>query len=276
MRSRESSGLRAAVSVLMGLLVLGLGIWLMVSAPYQIENKQYKEIARSLGAFLAASVLVEFLYNITVRPYDDNRLTERLSTLMQREFQRLTKTKGYGLLGIEEELDWAEILSGLPPNCTLWWLDTYDPGHKIWLEPMEEAIARGVSFRMLIMSPQSPMLEHRAEELGEHYRPSTFKRELTGFLDEMRTLARKYPEQIKIVEYDDLPSAPIYVLTKEKKGLLGGTRDVPCQAYSSYFLSEPTGAGFPHLIWKEGESGFMNELFKYVVEKWERNQTHQT
>ena len=266
----SSERLRVVVSILAGILVLGLGLWLMIYAPGQIRNVPYKEIVRSLGAFLAASVLVEFLYNITIRPYDDAKLMSRLSSLMQHEFQRITQTEGYGLVGIRERLDCAKMLAELPSDATLWWLDTYDPGYKIWLDSMRDAIKRGVAFKMLVMSPESAMLEHRARELGEHYQPNVFRRELIGFLEDMRALEKKFPDHVQVVEYVDLPSAPIYVLTREERGVFG-RRHVPFRAYSSYFLSEPTGAGFPHLIWRRDRNSFTDELFKYIVEKWERN-----
>lgn len=179
--------------------------------------------------------------------------------------QTIRKSVHYGLDGFVDSIEFDAIFDSLRLGDTLWWLDTYDPRHHAWLENLENAIRRGASAKFLVMKANCLLAEMRANELGDQFTVSRFRKDLAAFNESLsicRNNTRDSPGSIEIAEYDDLPCAPLYVIERDGAAVEG---------YSSLFLGKPTGIRFPHLRWRASEGHYLQHIHAYIVQKWERH-----
>jgi hypothetical protein len=257
---------KTIIIILLVSFLFGVGIFLMVGAPGIHLTAQALQITQIVGSFLAVTITTEFLYTVLIRPVDDYKLEIKLGNLIESKFDSMfSKSIYFGFQGFEDPLDFCKLFKNLDADNTLWWLDTYDPHYKTWLKFMEDALKRGVKINILALNPDSDIVKMRAAELGQEFGGGVFKAELTSFINCLTSVQMdsKYGKNLKLVKYDGLPCAPIYIIDKEGK---------PIHGYSSYFLGIATGVGFPHMRWsRQVEGGFLAELSSYVMTKWEAN-----
>jgi hypothetical protein len=253
------------VFVLIFLFLVGLVLFI-VSAAF-VTCELWKTVLNIIGAFLAVSVATSFLYSVTLRPRDDAVRKEELRDLLDQKVEEIIEGRlVYGLDGFIQEMDYAQLFDDLNKGDELWWLDTYAPVYKAWIEHMGKAIDRGAKIKMLALDPRCQNADHRAEEIkGELYSPRRFKSELKNFIDNVSIyIKEKSGEEAAFLlrKYKDLPCIPIYLVCRENK---------PIYAYTSFFLGAPTGVEFPHMGWRSGERGLLNHFFDYIKNKWDRN-----
>jgi hypothetical protein len=199
-----------------------------------------------------------------------NEIVEQLKKKLDEE---LVQARKFGLSRIENKLPIENLFGDLKPGDTLWWLDTFCPGHNAWIHNVKEALLRGASINMLILNPESDFCRLRAEEvLGNptHTTVESYQDELRKFLRNFCELKKQFDEKtnldysghvgrLDIVTYDDLLGVPCYVVTKD---------NVPIYAYSSMYLAHSTGVDFPHLFWSHGD--MLKNLYIYVKNKYEK------
>lgn len=264
----EKRGLRMRnlVTLLVTLVLLLAGILLIVWPAQMAAESRTVEVLQTLGSFVTVSIILGFLYQVTIRKHDDEVVEARLRQLLDERIDFMIQGRSrYGFEGFLAGIDFSEIFDSLGNQDTLWWLDTYDPNHHDWLDSLEAALRRGATVNVLVMHPDSPLAELRADELGKQYKGQRFRNALNSFRESLKLVQKNcqdMPGKLEIVEYLDLPGAPIYVVCH---------RDVPVRGYSSMFLSKPTAIRFPHLQWRPSEGDFLGALYHYVVEKWQRN-----
>ncbi len=263
----DASQLRKIIIWIVTIVLLLIGIGLMVYGPTLTDKPDIELLLRHLGSFITVSIVIGFLYRVTVGPYDLAKSEERIKDLLYGEIDRMySATSGYGFSGIDDSINFSNIFNNLKNNETLWWLDTYDPLHAQWIPDAENALKSGANIKMMIMNPSSSIVDLRCRELDSNRSIEAFKNGLTSFLCRMKELAEHYPRNIEIRLYNDLPCAPIYVVTV-------GEDPQPQRGFSSYFLVEATGIKFPHFAWRQGNQPFVKELFRYLQNKWNRAST---
>lgn len=257
---------RSVVTVLvLALLFLGGLVLLIVSAAY-VTSQLWKMVLNVIGAFLAVSVVASFLYSVTLRPHDDAVRKRELVELLDEKMEDLIPGRfRYGLGEFRSKMDFAQLFDDLKKGDELWWLDTYAPGHKLWIDHMREAVHRGAKIKILALNPTCQNADYRAEEIGGLY-TDTFKSELQSFINDILICTKEKSREggcLELRQYSDLPCIPIYLVCRENK---------PIYAYTSFFLGAPTGVEFPHICWRPGELSLLSHFFDYIKKKWDRNE----
>jgi hypothetical protein len=80
-------------------------------------------------------------------------------------------------------------------------------------------------------------------------------------------LKNTYPGRLDVVEYNDLLGSPIYLNRRNNR---------PVWAFTSSYLAKPTTKHNPYFKWVSvknesgGETGFIEQIDKYIIEKWDR------
>ena len=239
-----------------------MGMYLMVGAPGINPTGQILNVVQIVGSFLSVTILAQFLYVTFIRPIDDHRLEKNIETIIGKKIEKIfTQSSYFGFGGFVKEINVAEIYDSLGPKDILWWLDTYDPHYRSWINNLRNALELGASIKMLVMNPSSTLVDMRAKELGKEFDNGIFKKELESFLHCINSIRNDEGYvNLEIRLYSDMPAAPIYIV--ERKGK-------PIIAYSSYFLGKATSVGFPYMRWeRQGEQGFVWELESYLKMKW--------
>lgn len=232
----------------------------------QIENETCSLIVELLGSFLVIAIPVEIIREVFFEEVNRASFTQEVSQLFDDKIDaKLIQAREFGLGRIDDSLNVKAMFDKLEPDDTLWWLDTFCPGHNQWIEHVKKAVQRGASINMLILDSKSTFCEMRAKEIEESYTKGSFNSELNLFIEDFKQCKeslkqKKYPGSLKIFLYDDLLGVPCYIVTKNNKAIY---------AYSSMYLTEPTGVKFPHFYWREGL--MCNYLYNYVVKKSEKS-----
>lgn len=262
----KNYNLRKKVVFLVTALLLFSGLAMLYISLHIPELPSVSELLKLIGAYISVSVLLGFIYRVSVRKYDDQKMEQNISNIIDNKINSIVENSvHYGLVGFKHSIDFPEILNSLNKGDVLWWLDTYEPIHTSWIHELENAIMNGASINILMMHPYSDLANFRSDELGEQFNRDQFRSELSSFKARLDTIVENtnsYDGSLQIVEYKDLPSAPIYIICKG---------EVPKIAYSSMFLTKPTSIKFPHFIWQSSQGNFIGELYEYVLTKWERN-----
>jgi len=225
-----------------------------------IENyKIFSLILELLGAFLVIAIPLEILRELFFEEATRASFALQVSQLFDDKIDaELIQARKFGLDRIENSLPVKVLFDRLQQGDTLWWLDTYYPGHKIWIDNIRLAVQRGVSINMLILDPLSPFCAMRAKEIG--YTNESFTAELRFFIADLEECRRNLNQKnghITIFIYNNLLGVPCHVVTRD---------DIPIYAYSSMYLNKPTHVGdFPHFCWSQGP--MCEILFNYVKEK---------
>ncbi len=252
------------------LLSFALGvIFLLLSRLYfSVDGEPWKTLFGLLGAYLTISVIVNILHRNFLKPSEDQSRLEELEELLdQRIDHMLGQSSLHGFAGFVAEMDFKGLFKKLDANDTLWWLDTYCPGYQLWQDELETAIKRGANINMLVLDPSSRYAVDRANELGDSYKPQRFKDELRAFIEALEIIQdnnQNAPGALEIVKYNERLGLPIYII--ERHGKLH-------EAYNSFYLTRPTGVGFPHLKWHPSASGLIRDFKAYVQLKWDNNST---
>jgi hypothetical protein len=257
---------RKEIVILTNLLAFTLGMIFLLLSKYYFKIAIWVTVFGLLGAYLTISVIVNLFHRAFLKPYEEDTRRKELQSLLDvRINDILGNSSKYGFAGFIPEMDFKGLFNDLNKDDELWWLDTYAPAHELWEDNLRGAIARGAHIRMLVLSPNSPNAVHRAKEIGGTYTPERFKNELKSFKEAMEIVeneTEKTSGTLEIIEYGDLPSLPLYVVTRNRE---------PLHAYSSLFLTKPTAVAFPHMKWCVGERSILKLLLQYVQDKWERN-----
>lgn len=233
----------------------------------QIEHNELLSLILDLfGAFLVVAVPLEILKEIFFEAANKEAFAHEVSQLFDEKIDaELIQARKFGLDRIENSFPLIEMFDSLQPGDTLWWLDTFCPGHKTWLPHVKHAIARGASINMLVLDPDSSFCSMRAKEIGDIFTDESFVAELRLFISDFEECRRILEKQHKlvghfdIVRYNDLLGVPCYVVTRN---------DRPIYGYSSMYLTQPTGVEFPHFCWTQG--GMCEILFIYIKGKYDR------
>jgi hypothetical protein len=231
----------------------------------QLQNNEIiSSILGLLGSFLVIAIPVEIIKEMFFEKGNLKKYIDAVSVIIDEKNDSVNQAKKFGLARIEESLPIDKLFKDLKPGETLWWLDTFCPGHSHWIKDVGDAVERGVSIKILILDPTSNIAKLRAEEVKKDYTNGSYIRDLSSFKHDFEEW-QKYLEKeknldlLEVLVYDDLLGVPCYIVTKNDK---------PIYAYSSMFLTKPTGVKFPHFYWIEGE--MCDTLFSYVKEKYDR------
>lgn len=224
----------------------------------------WKTILSGVGGFLILSVLMPYVYEVTLKARDDEKRTGELRRILDEKIdQSLGGSFRRGLVSFDEEINFTKLFNGLNKGDVLWWLDTYAPDHKRFMEHLQEALNRGVELNFMVLDPSSDNCRHRAAEIaGGIYNYQVFSTELRRFWEDVKSC--KPPEDsggdVNMCLYSDLPCIPIYLVCRG---------DEPIYAYTSFYLRKPTGYRFPHIRWEKGE--MLSYFYDYIKFKWDRN-----
>lgn len=222
-------------------------------------------ILRDLGIFLAASVVIPFVYDIFLKAEDRKIFISDLREVLDSKIDTLIPgCQKYGLVGFHDKLNFQRLFERLDADYELLWLDTYCPSFKESLTNLEKAIKNGASVRMLVIDPKCENATYRALEIkGSHYKPDAFCKEAENFIEnlkccEMSKLNSSHGS-FEIRSYRNLPCIPMYICLYKGKLIRG---------YTSYFLTEPT-AYFVHSEWTAIEGGLLEYFHGYFEQKWD-------
>jgi len=259
--SESDTPSRSIVATLALLLVFLIGAVLLIVSFNVIEP--WKTSLNVIGGFLAISVAVSFIYHATLRRHDDAARRAELRKLLDEKIdQSIAGCYMYGLSGFYREMNFNELFDSLNTGDELWWLDTYAPDHLRFIGHLRNALRRGAKIYMLVLNPESQNAEHRAEEIGDLFKPPSFKEDLRRFWNDASSCKENAEAGggLELRWYSDLPCMPIYVVRKGQRAEFG---------FTSFFLNHPTGYEFPHLKWGQGD--MLNHFLLYIQNKWEKN-----
>jgi hypothetical protein len=259
-------GLARKIIIFLTLVLLFvLGGVLLLEAELTEHNPLIKEVLTLLGSALVISVPVSYVYKLTFRPLDDEKHAADLKLLLDDKIDSLTKSRYVFRLGaIQECIDFPTVFRGLKKGQQLYWLDTWAPAFDAFQLNMEEALKKGADIRMLILDPSSKMCQLRAQEIGGAI-GAGFLESQALFLKTMENMQQRTSTadgKLEIRTYDELLGIPCYIVCENDK---------PIHGWSSLYLGDATGVTFPHFFWEGGEGSVLDEIYKYVKEKWERN-----
>jgi|GEM_PF-3023147 hypothetical protein len=219
-----------------------------------------------VGSFLVIAIPLEILREFFFEKISRESFVRQVSKLFDEKIDtEMMQTRKFGLSRIYDFLPIEKLFDDLLPGDTLWWLDTYCPGHKRWIENVKNAIQRDVIINMLVLDPSSPFCSLRAQEIGGLYTTDSYISELKLFIKDFEKCRDVLTSQnalgyLDIIIYNDLLGVPCYIVTRNEK---------PIYAYSSMFLTKSTGTGFPHFYWEQGPMCI--SLYQYVKEKYDKN-----
>ncbi len=251
------------------ILLVFLGGFLCLVISRQIQNQLFSLILDLVGGFLVVGIPLEILRELFFEEANRASFVAQVSQVFDDKIDaELIQARKIGLNRIENSLPIKKIFDELQPGDTLWWLDTFSPGHKTWIDYAKRAVQRGASLNMLILDPNSPFCAMRAKEIGELFTSESFIAELSLFIADFKEFQRNLNKQKKllghmeILLYNDLLGVPCYIVTRADK---------PIYAYSSMYLAKPTGVDFPHFYWNQGP--MCEILFDYVKKKYDSIKT---
>ncbi|MDG1818383.1 MAG: hypothetical protein P8H31_00975 [Porticoccaceae bacterium] len=253
------------VSLVIGFsFVLGL-LFLALSKLY-FDDEILITITGLLGAYLTISVVVNILHKWILQPYVDLTQKKEIEGLISDKIDNLIEnSRKYGFDGLVDQIDFQAIFDDLNENDTLWWLDTFSPGHTAWEDNIKQALKRGANINMLVLSPNADhLIKCRADEIGGQYTPERFKSEIERFIEYMEHIVFESSGEkgnLEIRLYDDLLAVPMYIVSTGNKARF---------AYSSFYLNSATAINFPHLKWKESGEAVIEMLFEYIQFKWNK------
>jgi hypothetical protein len=249
-------------------LILGFSSFVISKSGY-FENEIINLLFELSGAFLTIAIPLEFIRELFYSQIHETEFKKLVGDLFDEKIDRklLDATK-LGLDHIDKSLYIEKLFDELQAGDTLWWLDTFCPGEILWIGHVKRAIQRGVIVNMLILAPDSPLCAMRAKELEPRFTSESFTEQLNRFYNEFKRYQNEFEEQgfkekLNIVLYHDLLGVPCYIVERDKQAIY---------AYSSMYLTEPTGANFPHFCWNKGE--MCDILFSYVKGKYIRSMTN--
>jgi hypothetical protein len=262
---KENLPIRMVVIILVFIIVFLVGSFMLVASVLWVTSPLWKTVLNIFGAFLAVSVAATFLYRTTLRAHDDAVRKRELRELLDEKVEEIIEGRFlYGLSEFHQKIDFAKLFDDLKKGDELWWLDTYAPGQKLWIEHMRKAIHRGARIRILALNPSCPNADCRAEEIGGLY-SLTFKSDLKSFIHDLSIYTKEKSSEggfLKLRKYSDLTCIPIYLVCRDNK---------PVFAYTSFFLGMPTAADFLHMSWRPAEHSLLGHFFDYISKKWDRN-----
>ena len=259
--NRESKGYAIATTLISFLAGIAIIFW---SINIETNYPDSSKFLKTVGSFLTISVVISILYSIFIKPSEDASRKDELSNLLDKKINEIVTDKGkYGLSGIKKNIDFKALFSALSKNQTLWWLDTYPLGVGMWTEELKGALERGANIKMLVLSPQSENVTHRANELGNEFSPIQFKTDLERFLNLLKSIDQnELAGTLEVRTYDELIGLPLYIVSEKRKPVVG---------YSGFFLCAPTAAGSPHIKWENGNTPILSSMASYIESKWDRN-----
>jgi hypothetical protein len=248
---------------------LALGIILLLLAGSDPKGAG-PSILREAGIVTIGTVLVSLVYEFILRRSHEQELLNVVTEGL------LGRARDCGLAQIET-VDFIRLFTRLKTGDELWWLDTYCPdmNRATVQDAIRSALRRGVRLQMLVIDPDCFTARARAEEIrAEGYMPDDFQDGARTNLKIIHGIKKDLPndhsDRLKIVEYSDLPCAPMYLRLRAGQ---------PIDGWTSYFLTRPT-YDVAHFSWarpKTTESdnlpypGLGLEAFrKYFEAKWTR------
>jgi hypothetical protein len=255
----SNPSIRKLLVFLVLLLVLVSGVACLIVAEAFHPPQPWKWLLDAIGGFLAISVAASFVYSATLRRLDDAQRADELRGILDEQVDRLR----YGLGEFSKEMNYSQLFDDLRSGDELWWLDTYAPGHKVWINHLRDAVSRGAKIRMLVIDPTSRSTLLRAIEIGELYDEARFQADINTFINDLsKYVGRRGDGLLELRKYSDLPCIPMYLVRRNGR---------PAYGYTSFFLTEPTGVEFPHIRWQAGQRSLLDDFFTYIEKKWKRN-----
>jgi hypothetical protein len=242
--------------------VLGVLVYLVGDG---IKAQPWSDVLTGVGGLMASAVAISFMWELifgeargkaVVREvlHDKDVLDEVKRAVTDGLIPNARKN---GLVGIDNPIDFPSLFRDLNEGDQLLWLATYIETD--FDEALTEALQAGAAVRMLVIDPESPCLQLRAQELTDRYRQH-YQRQAEVHLGRLRDIAKCNPGgNLTIRTYRDLPNASMFIIRS------GGR---PVRAQTGFYVGVPLVQS-PHLRWGEGA---MLDLFsRYFDTKWAAN-----
>lgn len=267
--SVSNPNVRKLLMSLVLILALISGVACLIVSEAFHPPQPWKWLLDAIGGFLAISVAASFVYSATLRRLDDAERKDELRGLLDEQMDRLIKGyTRYGLGEFCEDMNYSLLFDGLQGGDELWWLDTYTPGHKGWINHLRDAVSRGAKIRMLVIDPTAETTDFRAKEIGELFDEDRFKADINAFISDLSKYVGRAGGGglLELRKYSDLPCMPMYLVCRT------GT---PTYGYTSFFLTKATGVEFPHIRWQAGQRSLLDDFFAYIRQKWNNNKAGQ-
>lgn len=244
-------------SVAGGVFIAGYTLYLLTRGMHGF----FPELIHHAGLFLSAVVAVHFIYELLVKKEEQAAMRQEIGGAVERTINAfLPSYERWGFHGFVETLDFDRLFGTLQKDDELLWLDTYAPSRGVLLGHIEQALARGVKIRMLVISPAGPTAAMRAREISQPgFTEQSFLGDLRSFVEALRPVAARNAG-LEVRLYDDLPSVPMYLQRR------GG---VPLQGLTSYFLCGASEQ-FAHARWSFSSHGMLRHFAAYFDQKWAR------
>ncbi|MGR9071844.1 MAG: hypothetical protein ACU833_02135 [Gammaproteobacteria bacterium] len=235
------------------------------------------KIISEFGLFISVIISVGFFHHWLSAAEEREESLKNLSDVLAKYVDGiLLNAIKRGFNGItDKELDFGKIMHGLKPGDYVYWLMTFDPRFKHQCREMEQAVNKGVHFRMLILKADCPVGELRAREVAE-FTKDEFNEYAKLFRLSLEDVAHRIDEaaggSIGVFVSEGLPCIPLFIIFRKSTG----TIDV----FNSFYLSAPLPV-MPYLRWssefKNGcQSSFETEhwdfarlYLDYFRKRWE-------
>jgi hypothetical protein len=247
-----------------GLFAFVLGVLIYIAGD-GIEAQPWSDVLTGVGGLMASAVAITFLWELI---FGEARGTAVVREVLHDEavlgeLKRavtdglIPNARKQGLIGIDSPVDFQMLFSDLKKGDELLWLATYIETD--FDDALKEALQAGATVRMLVIDPESPCLQMRAQELTDRYRQH-YQRQAEVHLGRLQDIAVCRSGTLAVRTYRDLPSASMFIVRS------GGR---PIRAQTGFYVGAPI-VQTPHLRWGEGA---MLEMFsKYFEAKWAANE----
>lgn len=213
------------------------------------------DVLRTIGiGAIAAAVTGIIDHNLLFKSFES-----RIGESLKEAREVGASLRELGVQNAYKTFHFSQIFEEAEKGETVSWLDTYCPTQNEFLTAVQEAVARKVSIRMLVIKPDCNNANHRSVELeGTPDSDEGFDMSLRTFITKMEKLASASHGLFEIRFYDDLPCVPMYLISKNGEARKG---------YFSIFLSQPT-AHCTHMELASGE--WLENMASYFDAKWAR------
>jgi hypothetical protein len=254
------------LAVGVGAFMLGSHIAESHNAPLALLGEVLKELGRLFGIIVVLGLVYEEIQRRQLLEEFTKAIGAQISAVVRATtFEDLPSVQRIGLTAVRAKMDFENLFKELDAGDELLWLDTFNPKVGAWGPDLKEAVQRGATVQMMIIDPDSALVDMRGNEVEVDYEDSSYKEELNHFIEHLRHVKKglkTHGDGLKLMIYNNLLGCPIYIVRRD---------GAPIKGYSSLYLNAGTGRDFPHFEWElNGDNCMLKSLEAYFLRKIEK------
>jgi hypothetical protein len=188
-----------SIALLVGLLLSIFGDYLNKTFFHDSWAEFISKLLEHGGAIIGVFAVFALFSDHLTEIHIVKELSTDLATKIQRlVFEAFPGIQNAGLIAIHDAMPFRTLFELLEHGDELFWLDTYAPGQKIWIDAIEAAAVRGATMNFLVLCPDSELVGLRATEIASLFSYEKFKKELELFIDDLLETKQELANNINI------------------------------------------------------------------------------